>query len=145
MALRRTKDAKIALLQDVALFAGCNRKELGKVASLVDEIELSAGDVIARQGETGHEFFVIADGEVAVAMPDGGAIPLAAGSFFGEMALLDGGPRVATVTAVTDVHLLVVDRRAFTRLLREMPSVSEKVLVELARRLRAVETASPTS
>ena len=142
---RRTSEAKVALLANVALFAGCTKKELAKVASLVDEVDLAAGSVIARQGQLGQEFFVIAEGRVSVAMPDGSAATLGPGSFFGEMALLDGGPRVATVTAATPVVLLVVDRRSFASLLRETPSVTEKMLTELARRLRAVETASPTS
>ena len=139
---RRTSDAKIALLANVALFAGCNKKELAKVASLVDEVDLPAGTVIARQGHLGQEFFVIAEGRVTVAMPDGTTAPLGPGSFFGEMALLDGGPRVATVTADTPVVLLVVDRRSFASLLQETPSVTKKMLAELARRLRAVESPS---
>ena len=142
---RRTSDAKIALLANVALFAGCNQKELAKVASLVDEVDLAAGTVIARQGRPGREFFVIAEGRVTVEMPDGATVPLGPGSFFGEMALLDGGPRVATVTAASPVVVLVVERRAFASLLREVPSVAEKMLAELARRLRAVETSSPSS
>ena len=145
MVLRRTKDAKVELLRNVALFAGCSASELAELASLADEIVLPAGNVIAREGALGHEFFVIAEGEVTVTMPDGGTVSLAAGSFFGEMALLDGGPRVATVTAATEVHLLVVDRRGFGRLIRDVPSVSQKMMVELARRLRAVETHSPTN
>ena len=142
---RRTSDAKIALLANVALFAGCNKKELAKVASLVDEVDLPAGTVIARQGHLGQEFFVIAEGRVTVEMPDGATVPLGPGSFFGEMALLDGGPRGATVTAASPVVVLVVEQRAFASLLREVPSVAEKMLAELARRLRAVETSSPSS
>ena len=140
MMSRRTSSAKVALLSNVALFAGCNQKELAKVASLVDEVDLAAGTVIAREGQRGHEFFVLAEGTVTVSMPDGSTVSLGPGSFFGEMALLDGGPRVATVTAATPVVLLVVDRRSFASLLRETPSVTEKMLAELARRLRAVET-----
>ena len=142
---RRSRNAKVELLSKVALFAGCNGKELAKVASLVDEIDIAAGNVIAREGQPGREFFVIAEGRVTVAMPDGSTVALGPGSFFGEMALLDGGPRVATVTAASPVVLLVVDRRSFASLLRETPSVTEKMLAELARRLRAVESTSPSS
>lgn len=140
---RRTRDPKVALLSDVALFSGCSAKELTELASLVDEVDLPAGKVIAREGGIGREFFVIVNGEVVVAMPDGTSVTLGAGSFFGEMALLDGGPRVATVSAATPVNLLVMERRAFSRLLLDMPSVAVKMLVELARRLRAQEVPSP--
>lgn len=141
----KTRDAKVALLRNVDLFSTCSKSELAKVASLVDEVDLPAGKVITRQGARGLEFFVIAGGDVSVTMPDDSEVTLGAGSFFGEMSLLDGGPRVATVTAATDVHLLIVDRQAFRTLLATTPSVSEKLLAELARRLRAVEIASPKS
>ena len=141
----RTKDAKVDLLRNVDLFSACSKSELAKVAALVDEVDLPAGKVVTREGTAGREFFVIADGRVTVTMPDGSEVTLGPGSFFGEMSLLDGGPRVATVTAATPLHLLVVDRRSFRALLASTPSVTEKMLAELARRLRAVETASPTS
>ncbi len=135
----RTQSSKIELLRRVSLFGSCTLKELRAVASLVDEIEVPEGEVLAREGATGKEFFVIAQGTAEVSRQGAQVASLGPGSFFGEISLLDGGPRTATIRATTPMHLLVVDSPSLSRLLNETPSVALKMLRELARRLRAAE------
>jgi CRP-like cAMP-binding protein len=90
-------------------------------------------------GDAGDSFFVIIDGTVAVRTPVGGGGELQPGDFFGEMSLLDGEPRSATITAATDVRLLVVDRLHFWRLLDATPDLIRRILTVLSRRVRRLE------
>jgi CRP-like cAMP-binding protein len=138
---RKSKDAKLRLLSGVSLFSSCNRGELSRIASLVDEIEVPNGKVLTQEGNPGREFFVIAEGR-AKAMRRGRKIAsLERGSFFGEMSLLDEGPRSATVTAETDMQLLVLSSRNFSALIADNPSVTRKILRGMAERLRGTENA----
>jgi CRP/FNR family transcriptional regulator, cyclic AMP receptor protein len=141
VALRRkSKDAKVELLRGVPLFSACSKRELSRIASLTDEIEVSQDKVLTRQGEPGSEFFVIVEGQARVTVGGRGRIaPLGPGASFGEMSLLDQGPRTATVQAETDMDLLVLDARSFSALLAEVPSVARKVLAGMAGRLRVAE------
>jgi CRP/FNR family transcriptional regulator, cyclic AMP receptor protein len=141
VALRRkNKDAKIELLQGVPLFSACSKRELSRIASLVDEIEVPKGRVLTREGDAGRECFVVVDGRATVTVGDRGRVArLAPGACFGEMSLLDSEPRSATVEAQTDMRLLVLDSRSFSSLIDEVPSVARKVLAAMAGRLRAVE------
>jgi CRP-like cAMP-binding protein len=93
-------------------------------------------------GKPGDTFFFIIDGQVSVQTPVGIGDPLRPGDFFGEMSLLDGEPRSATVTAVTDLRLLVVDRLSFWRLLSEAPDLVRRILTVLSRRVRRLEQAA---
>jgi CRP/FNR family transcriptional regulator, cyclic AMP receptor protein len=143
MALRRRgKNAKLELLGRVSLFSACNRGELARIASLADQVEAKAGSVLTREGEPGSEFFVIAAGNGKAAVKGRKVASLGPGSFFGELALLDQGPRTATVSAESDMELLVLDSRSFSALIEETPTVARKIFRELARRLRAAERAA---
>jgi CRP-like cAMP-binding protein len=142
-ARRRSRDAKLELLGGVPLFRACSKRDLSRIAALVDEVDVPKGRVLTRQGEPGWEFFVIADGEARAAMRGRGTSPLRRGSFFGEMSLLDGGPRSATVTAETDMHLLVLSSRNFSALIDDVPGVGRRVLKVLAERLRNAERGQP--
>jgi CRP/FNR family transcriptional regulator, cyclic AMP receptor protein len=141
VALRRkSKDAKVELLRGVSLFSACSKGELSRIASLADEIEVPEGKVLTREGDPGREFFVVAEGRARATVGDRGRLAaLGPGASFGEMSLLDQGPRSATVEAETDMHLLVLDSRSFSSLLGEVPSVARKVLAAMAGRLRAAE------
>jgi len=139
--MRRTSDQKINLLKKVWLFSACSDKELKRVASLADQIDTDEGYVLTKEGRPGVEFFVIAQGKAKVAIRNKKIATLGAGDFFGEMALLDQGPRAATVTAETPMSLLVLDARSFATLLDSTPTVSRKILKGVAQRLRAVENA----
>jgi CRP-like cAMP-binding protein len=127
------------MLRNVPLFKGLSQKQLEQVARLVDEVEAPAGKRLATAGETGHELFIIMDGQARVQIPKGRTVRLGPGEFFGEMSLVDGGPRSATVEATTPMKLLVVGHREFWQLLDEAPSLNAKVMRTLAGRLRDAE------
>jgi CRP/FNR family transcriptional regulator, cyclic AMP receptor protein len=138
---RKSKDAKVELLRGVPLFSACSKRELSRIASLADEIEVPKGRVLTREGDPGRECFVVIDGRATVTVGDRGrVVRLSPGACFGEMSLLDQRPRSATVEAQTDMRLLVLDSRSFSSLIQEVPSVARKVLVAMAGRLRAAES-----
>ena len=138
---RRSQDAKVELLRGVPLFSSCSKRELSRIASLADQIEVSEGKVLTREGDPGSEFFVVVEGQARVMVGDRGRVaPLGPGASFGELSLLDQGPRSATVEAETDMQLLVLDARSFSSLLAEVPSVARKLLAAMAARLRVAET-----
>ena len=135
--MRLHKDAKIDLLRNVPLFAGCSKTELQRIASLADELDLGDGATLIREGERGREFIVIAEGTVDVTRNGKQLRELGAGDFIGEIALVADVPRTATVTATSPVRLLVVTDRAFRGLLEQMPSIAKKVLQSLGERLHS--------
>ena len=137
---RKNKDTKVRLLSGVSLFSACSRGELGRIASLVEEVEIPTGKVLVREGDPGWEFFVVVEGRAKVTKRGREIASFDRGSFFGEMSLLDEGPRSATVTAETDMQLLVLDSRSFSALIADNPSVSRKLLRGMAERLRSSET-----
>src|SRR5258708_7454553 len=133
--MRLRSNAKVDLISRVPLFASCSKRELGLVASIADEIAQPAGTVLTVEGKLGREFCVLISGDAEVRHGSTLLRRLSGGDFFGEIALILDAPRSATVTATTDVRLLVIDRNAFRRLLRESPSIQGKVLEALAFRL----------
>src|SRR4249920_778076 len=88
---------------NVPLFSGFSKKELQRVAAIAKQVQFPQGKVIAKQGESGVGFHMILDGEASVSVEDKYHAALKAGDYFGEMSLLDGGPRSATVAATTDL------------------------------------------
>ena len=135
--MRLHRDAKIELLKGVPLFAGCSKSELQRIAALADELDLAEGATLIREGETGREFIVVADGNVRVTRGGKTLRELGSGDFIGEIALVADVPRTATVTATSPVRLLVVTDRAFRSVLEQMPSIATKVLQSLGERLPA--------
>jgi CRP-like cAMP-binding protein len=128
-------DPKIAAMERVPLFARCSKKELTSIASLADEVDLPAGKVLTSEGDRGREFFVVLEGSADVRR-DGRELPsLAAGDFFGEIALVTDKARTATVTANGPMRALVITDRAFRELLRKSPAIQGKVLEAVASRL----------
>ena len=95
--------------------------------------------MLTRAGEPGDEFFLIIDGTARVDVSVEKQVPLHPGEFFGEMSLLDGGPRSATVVAATPVRLLVINRRHFSVLLKDVPGLTQTLLVALSKRVRQAE------
>ncbi|HXG17357.1 MAG TPA: cyclic nucleotide-binding domain-containing protein [Calidithermus sp.] len=141
---RVRQDEKIARLAEVPLLEGCTRGQLKAVARIAEIREVPAGTVLTRAGERGEEFFLLMDGKARVEISPRKRVTLAPGDFFGEMSLLDGEPRSATVTTETAARLLVIRRRDFARLLREVPELTRAILAVLCRRLRQAEQA-PTA
>jgi len=138
----RSTDARINHLRRVSLFTDCAEAELRRIADISRIVEARAGAILTEAGTPGDSFFFIIDGRVSVETQVGFGDPLHPGDFFGEMSLLDGEPRSATVTAATDVRLLIVDRSQFWRLLNETPDLVRRILVVLSRRVRRLEQAA---
>lgn len=126
-------------IRSVPLFSDFGDKELQRVEAIAKEVEFPAGRVIAKQGESGVGFHMISEGEAAVSVDGVEHGTLGPGSYFGEMSLLDGGPRSATVTAATDLKTVSLTSWDFNVLLDEYPGLSRKLLIQLCRRLRSVE------
>lgn len=135
-----SQDDKIERLEAVPLFASCTRRQLKSLARITDTFDAAAGTVVARAGEPGEEFFLIVDGQARVDA-SGRQVRLGPGQYFGEMSLLDGAPRSATVTAETPLRLLVIRRRDFAALLENSDALVRSLLVTLSRRVREVERA----
>ena len=140
----RGTSGKAGLLKNVQLFQGLSERQLQQIARLADEMDVPAGKVLARAGETGHEMFVIVEGQASVTTSQRRTLQLGAGDFFGEMSLLDGGPRSATVEAATPMRLLVIGQREFFSLLAEAPLISKGIIRTLSQRLRKADAAFST-
>jgi len=125
------------------MFARMGKRELERLGQLADEIEVGMDEMLAEQGRVGHEFFIVLDGHVSVLDGNRPIAQLHPGDFFGEIALLDGRPRTASVRADGIIRLLVVGHREFHALMDEFPAVRDTVLAELAERLRRVEGDPP--
>jgi CRP/FNR family transcriptional regulator, cyclic AMP receptor protein len=128
------------VLQTVPLFAGLNRRHVGKIAKAGRIARFHHGTEIVRAGEAGDAFYVVLDGDVTVKKPRGRGATVGVGGFFGDLSLLDGGPRSATVVARGDVVCFVLRRTAFAKVLRAEPAIAVAIMTELAGRLRRTET-----
>ena len=135
MALR--KNAKVKLIKSVPLFSSCSKKELEAIASQADELVVPAGKTLTKEGARGREFMVIVDGAADVRKKGRKINSLGSGDFLGEIALISGGPRTATVTTASETDLLVLTDRAFRQLTRQMPSIHASVVKALSERLQA--------
>ena len=129
------------ILGDVPLFAGLSRRHLRRVAGLATTRWYQPGSQIVKAGGPGDAFFVILNGRANVRV-GGRRIALQTGDFFGEMSLIDGEPRSATVTAQTEVLAMVVPRSKFMKLMQSEPKVAQTILATLSRRVRAMHAAS---
>lgn len=122
-------------LKGAPLFADLSRKELADLARVTEDLEVPAGEVLCKEGDTGREFFVIVEGETEVTSNGKRVAQRGGGDFVGEIALLEDTSRTATVTAKTPLRLFVLTREDFRSLVRENPKVERKVMQALARRV----------
>jgi CRP-like cAMP-binding protein len=136
----RTRDLYLDHLAQVPLFSTCSRKDLQKLGKASDEIAVKAGKVLVEEGKPGHEFFLIEDGTAEVRRNNRKVATLGRGQFFGELSLLDRGPRSATVVAHTDMTLVVLGQREFLGVIDEVPAMAHKLLAALAGRLREADS-----
>lgn len=137
------RDEKLDLLHGIPLFSGLDKRQLLRLGQLTDEVDVADGRTLMRQGERGDELFVVIEGNLRVER-DGDVIAhRGAGEFLGEIALVDEGPRSATVIAEGPARLLVVGHRAFHTLMEEFPQIQLVVLRELARRVRHLDPDQP--
>ena len=133
-------DTKADALAKAPLFRNLSRNDLVALAKVTEDMEVEEGKVLAREGDIGHEFFVIVDGEVDVAKDGATVRRLGSGDFFGEIELIWESPRrTATVTAAAPVRLFVLTRPAFRGLIDHHPDIEEKVLEALEERVRTTQ------
>jgi CRP-like cAMP-binding protein len=135
----RTDEKRCTMLKGLDLFASCTKKELARISSLCYVLSSEKGTTLTRQGAYGDEFFVIIEGQATASRNGWKIATLERGNFFGEMALLDGNERTATVVAETDVLLLVLSRTEFRTLAQVAPTAVQKLMTELSVRLRQAD------
>jgi CRP-like cAMP-binding protein len=129
------KDGKVELIKKVPLFSKLSKKGLEEVAHIADELDLPKGKVMAVEGDRGREFFVLLEGEADVKKGDKSINTMHEGDFFGEIALVTKMPRTASVTATTDVRVLVINERDFGALLKHSEEIGRGVAEALAERV----------
>lgn len=137
--VRWARDRKVDALRSVRLLAGCSRRELAEVAARSVPASLAAGTVLTREGQTGGLAYVIEQGTCDVLRGGRKVAGLGPGDVVGELSLIDGGPRTATVRAATDVEVLEINGRDLQRLLRDAPRLRRSLLQALAGRVRDVD------
>ena len=133
------RDPELEHLTGVALFGGCSREELALVRKLMTEQRFRAATKIVTEGEPGGRFYLITAGSATVSRRGTQVRDLCPGDYFGEMALLDEGPRAATVTANTDVTTLALAPFNFRPLLKNNARLTYNILVVVSNRLRSLE------
>jgi len=140
MLLRRSSQ-KIDLLKKVPFFSNLSQRHLREISKHADQVQVETGKVMAQQGKTGWEFIFIVEGKARVEKNGKVIRQLSGGDFFGEIALIDGKPRTATVTAETDMTVLIVHKTSFDHLLDTIPGLQKKILLSLCDYLRRAEKA----
>lgn len=135
----RQHSQKVDLLKKVLMFSNLNNRHLNEVAKYADQLSVKTGKVLAEEGDIGWEFIFILEGKARV--EKGGKVinHLNSGDFFGEVSLIDRGPRTATVIAETDMSLLVVNSKSFDHLLDTVPGLQKKILNSLCQYFRRSE------
>ncbi|HEV3351455.1 MAG TPA: cyclic nucleotide-binding domain-containing protein [Acidimicrobiales bacterium] len=138
----RPLDHYEARLANVPLFRACSKQDLRRIARLGDACTCRAGEVLVREGGRGNELYVIVAGEADVNRDGGSVATLTAGDYFGELAVLRPAPRTATVTAITDMDVLIVTARELAILLADVPLFARKLLNGMAGRLQEADAHS---
>lgn len=133
------RDEKLDLLRTVPLFRGLDDGELERVSTLADIVDLPADRLLMTQGQHGWEMFVLVSGSARIERDGQSLGERGPGEVLGEIALLDGGPRTATVTLSEPSRLLVLARREFQALMDEFPEIRLRVLEAVAHRLRSLD------
>jgi CRP/FNR family cyclic AMP-dependent transcriptional regulator len=134
-----TDQALVDRLREVAIFRSLDEKELHRIVEVGKEVRFDPGKVVAEQDGGAAGFHLILDGEVSVDVSGRERARLRSGKYFGEMSLIDGKPRSATVRAEAPTTTFALTSWQFLPLLDEYPSISRALLVELSGRLRRVE------
>jgi CRP-like cAMP-binding protein len=124
------------MLRAVPLFQGMTDRSVEEISQLAEETEFPSGGVLVREGDPGDTFIVIVEGRATVDLGGQPIRELSVGDFLGEISLIDGGPRTATVTAAEPIRALVIRRDGFDRLMNGFPAVRLGILTALTQRLR---------
>src|SRR5262245_45791943 len=133
--MRLRKDTKVSLLANVPLFERCSRRDLARIAAIAHETDFPPATAVISEGGLGGEMFIVLEGEVDVRRGGRKLATLRKGNFFGEIALITGSTRTATVTTGTPLRALVISRNDFRNLLTDSPALQLQVLQEVAERL----------
>jgi CRP/FNR family cyclic AMP-dependent transcriptional regulator len=134
------RDEYLEHLAAVPLFARCTKAQLQEIGRVADELNLPAGSVLTRQGDVGSQLFVIVGGTASVTRDDQLVATVGKGDFVGELAVLGRIPRNATVTADSELDVLVLTPAGFSQLLDDIPGLAKHVLYEVVGRLAQVAT-----
>jgi len=129
-------DARAARLKAVPLFAHCTAKQIQFMVTQVEDMDFPAGRVLCTEGKSGGDFFVLLSGAADVTRKGRNIAKMAPGDFFGEIALVDGGPRTATVTTSAPSRCLVLGPRQFQNVLHQDTDIAHSVMKALSLRVR---------
>jgi CRP-like cAMP-binding protein len=138
MGFMLTREATVDRLEAVDAFRGCTRSQLKQVARLAERVQVGEGEVLAREGRIGREFFLVLSGTVTVTQAGRKVNTLGAGSFFGELAAINPGVRNATVTAATEVEVLIIGPREFATM-AAIPGFRDALFKSMAGRLQSAD------
>jgi CRP-like cAMP-binding protein len=130
------RDPKVDVLRGVPLFASCNDKELRELSGLMTPLTLPAGATLMREGEFGKEFLIVVSGTATVTKGGVEVAELGPGSYLGEISIIDGGRRTATVVAKTSMEVEIATHSEFASLLSHAPEIAVRMLPVLAARIR---------
>jgi len=134
-----SRKSAVQMLGSVGLFEGLSAKELNQISKAGREVQFPAGSTIVKEGEEGVGFHLILSGRAKVTIKGRSRTTLGPGKFFGELSLIDRGPRTATVVAETAVKTLSLVSWEFLPLVEQTPSIARKLLIEMCRRLREAD------
>jgi CRP/FNR family cyclic AMP-dependent transcriptional regulator len=129
-------DARAARLKAVPLFAHCTPKQIQFIVTQVEDMDFPVGRVLCTEGKSGSDFFVLLSGAADVTRKGRKIAKMAPGDFFGEIALVDGGPRTATVTTSAPSRCLVLGPRQFQNVLHQNTDIAHSVMKALTLRVR---------
>ncbi len=129
------RDGYLRHLASVPLFSSCTKNQLQEIGKVADELILPVGKVLACQGEVGFEMFILLDGTAAVTKDGQDVATVTAGDVVGELAVLSGHPRNATVVAETELRVLVLTHRGLNQLLDDIPGLAKHLLYEVTTRI----------
>lgn len=132
----------LTTLHHVPMFSACSKKDLARIVKVANEATFNAGHLLVEQGQPGSEAYIILKGMATVKRGDKKIANVGAGSIIGELSLLDNGPRTASVLCDTEVDVLIIGKHNFHNIMRDLPSLREKLLVSLALRVRELDKAS---
>jgi len=138
----RIPQSELEHLGRVPLFSGCSRRELREIARLGTEVEIAEGTELTKERAPGREFFLLLQGEAECSIRGTTSGVLGPGDYFGELSLIDGGPRMATITAVTPLKVTVLSASEFKGLLDASPTIATKLLVNVTGRLRDAQASA---
>lgn len=131
----------IQVLRDLPLFCEMSDKDLRKLLGISKQVSHAQGELIVEEDHSAIGFHVILEGEAEATVGGAAVGTLGTGAYFGEMSLLDGLPRSASVKAITPLRTMVIPSWNFNQMLDKNPQMMRALLIELSRRLRKVEGA----